>query len=727
MSSDKTDPHQGARANRREPGFRSAPRRSHAQTHGACQQAASSVTHPTMPTMPTLPTLLPLPLQVKTPAAAGPAASAGMDKRGASGNASNSASLPDQPNSAITSTTATTATTAAAPPAFDEAGIPELERMKGVGDTLNGRFVLEECIGFGGMGTVYKALDLRKLEASDRKPYIAIKVLNVQFRGHPKSLIALQREARKAQALAHPNIVAVYDFDRDGSMVYLTMEYLVGQPLSRLLQSPDFAGMHIAKALPIVSGMANALAYAHQRGFVHCDLKPANVFLTERGAVKVIDFGIARVFLKPEEDNEATVFDAGSLGGLTPAYASPEMLERREPDPRDDIYALACRTYEILCGRHPFDRMAATQARGIGMKPLRPKGLGWQQWRALRRALCFEREGRTPSVTQFLASIIADHRIDIWPMVAMLAGVGMMLGAAAFVHLRSSHPAAARAVIIGANGSAGAGPSGGSGGGTDAAGSPKLRAKAGSAPLVAQGNPPSPAGAIVTGAKAAKQSISFATIAPVLARVPCSALSATVRENTIEIAGFLSERFGTASLKAALARIAGVETINLAVQTVADRECGVFDLLAPLWASSRRSGASIRTRAVGGQMVEGEPLVLDLATPATESWVHVDYYVLDGGVVHLLPSARARGNQAPPFYQATIGGLGNWVISRPFGSELIVLITTPEALFTGLRPENENAQTYLRSLHKQLKHLTAKYGSERVAVDFVRITTRPRP
>ena len=98
------------------------------------------------------------------------------------------------------------------------------ERMKGVGDTLNGRFVLEECIGFGGMGTVYRALDLRKLEASDRKPYIAIKVLNAPFRSHPKSLIALQREARKAQTLAHPNIVAVYDFDRDGSMVYLTME-----------------------------------------------------------------------------------------------------------------------------------------------------------------------------------------------------------------------------------------------------------------------------------------------------------------------------------------------------------------------------------------------------------------------------------------------------------------------------------------------------------------------
>jgi eukaryotic-like serine/threonine-protein kinase len=173
------------------------------------------------------------------------------------------------------------------------------DRLKGVGETIKGRFRLEECVGFGGMGTVYKALDLRKLEASDRNPYIAIKILNVQFRGHPKSLIALQREAKKAQTLAHPNIVTVYDFDRDDSMVYLTMEYLSGKPLSRLLHSQDFKGLRYPDALKIVTGMANALAYAHERGFVHCDFKPANVFLTDSGQVKIIDFGISRVFRRP--------------------------------------------------------------------------------------------------------------------------------------------------------------------------------------------------------------------------------------------------------------------------------------------------------------------------------------------------------------------------------------------------------------------------------------------
>ncbi|MDB5747730.1 MAG: protein kinase, partial [Massilia sp.] len=333
----------------------------------------------------------------------------------------------------------------------------EPERVKGVGETLNGRFVLEECIGFGGMGTVYKALDLRKLEASDRKPYIAIKVLNVQFRGHPKSLIALQREARKAQALAHPNIVSVYDFDRDGPMVYLTMEYLQGKPLSQVLRAPGFTGLPYAQVLPIVTGMANALAYAHGRGFVHCDFKPGNVIVTGSGLVKVIDFGIARVFQKTEEDVDVTVFDPGSLGALTPAYASPEMLEQRDPDPRDDIYALACITYELLTGRHPFNRLSSAQARGAGMKPQRPDKLGRRQWQALKCALALERDARTPTVTRFLADFgTGDLKSRYGPMAASTAGI-LAIGALAVAggrylgnqpQGRASAPAAAQAPAV---------------------------------------------------------------------------------------------------------------------------------------------------------------------------------------------------------------------------------------------------------------------------------------
>jgi serine/threonine protein kinase len=163
--------------------------------------------------------------------------------------------------------------------------------------------------------------------------------------------------------------------------------------------------MPFEETMKIVRGMGKALAYAHERGFVHCDFKPANVILTDTGGVKVIDFGIARVFQKAEEAPDVTVFDPGSLGALTPAYASPEMLENREPDPRDDIYALGCITYELLTGRHPFNRLSATQARDAGLRPQRPPGLGHTQWRALRCALAFQREQRTASVNQFLQEI----------------------------------------------------------------------------------------------------------------------------------------------------------------------------------------------------------------------------------------------------------------------------------------------------------------------------------
>ncbi len=113
----------------------------------------------------------------------------------------------------------------------------------GPGSVVKDRFVLEEKIGQGGMGTVYKARDRRKEEAQDRNPYVALKVLNEDFKRHPRSLQALQREARKAQALQHPNIVTVYDFDRDGTNVYMVMELLEGEPLDRLIRRHKGVGL----------------------------------------------------------------------------------------------------------------------------------------------------------------------------------------------------------------------------------------------------------------------------------------------------------------------------------------------------------------------------------------------------------------------------------------------------------------------------------------------------
>jgi hypothetical protein len=610
----------------------------------------------------------------------------------------------------------------------DGQGAATPERMKGVGDTLNGRFVLEECIGFGGMGTVYKALDLRKLEASDRKPYIAIKVLNVQFQGHPKSLISLQREARKAQALAHPNIVSVYDFDRDGSMVYLTMEYLEGKPLSQLLRAPGYKGMPFLDAMKIVSGMGKALAYAHERGFVHCDFKPANVILPASGGVKVIDFGIARVFQKAEEDADVTVFDPGSLGALTPAYASPEMLESREPDPRDDIYALGCIAYELLTGRHPFNRLSATQARDAGMRPQRPPGLNHHQWRALRCALAFERNARTPSVTRFLEEI--GYRSPFMRPVVLGTAIAFVLAVAG---LASMWFFGRYAPEQGAPAAAGPTPSAGPGAPAPTAQAPPARQ--GGPTIAAQAPPPAAqapaavAPAPVPPQPAVAPAPTVAAVAAALAGVPCAALAPGVRERTVRVEGYLQRSYGQARLKELLGALPGVANVELALQEVDDNKCALLGALGRYWVAQRTAGAgaAIRLNAASGKggnrLVEGDTLMVDVTTPNFESYVSVDYFELDGSVVHLLPNLRARENLAPARYTATVGSLGNWVIGKPFGNEMLVMVATPVPPFDNLRPESEPGADYLRALERQLAQISKARGPTAVVVDFLQIST----
>ena len=274
--------------------------------------------------------------------------------------------------------------------------------VPGVGSVINNRFVLEESIGTGGMGTVFKARDLRKVEAQDRNPHVAIKILNEEFRRHPQSLQALQRESRKTQKLAHPNIVTVYDFDRDGANVYMVMELLEGEPLDRLIKRNEGIGLGVKEALRLTQGICRAMAYAHEQGIVHADFKPANAFLTHDNVIKVLDFGIARAVKHSEQvSGVMTVFDPGTLGALTPAYAGCEVIEGEESDPRDDIYAIACVAYEFFAGRHPFDRLSAAQARDAGVIPTPPPGLSKRQWRTLRRGLAFRREQRPKSVPEF--------------------------------------------------------------------------------------------------------------------------------------------------------------------------------------------------------------------------------------------------------------------------------------------------------------------------------------
>lgn len=272
---------------------------------------------------------------------------------------------------------------------------------------LKERFVLLQTLGEGGMGKVYLAKDLLREEMEDSDSLIAIKVLNDECRRLPGALQSLQREAKKAQTLSHPNIVTVYDFDRDGETAFITMEYIEGDSLKEHLRQNG--RMPFDKALYVIERVARGLAYAHQQGFAHADIKPANIFLSKSGVVKILDFGIAKAFTEVNKEKR-TLADALTEGALTPGYASLEMLQGHTALPVDDVYSLACMYYEMIRGRHPFigDNglpMPADVAQKKGAKLENISGLPRRQMRALRRGLEFEREKRFKDAGQFLDAI----------------------------------------------------------------------------------------------------------------------------------------------------------------------------------------------------------------------------------------------------------------------------------------------------------------------------------
>ncbi len=270
------------------------------------------------------------------------------------------------------------------------------------------RFKLLDVLGGGGMGKVFKGIDLLKEEARDKNPCMAIKLLNEDFKSHPEAFISLQRESSRQQKLAHQNIATVYDFDRiggKGTPVYITMELMEGQPLNTYIKKvvKKQGGLPFDEAFGMIKQLASALEYAHKRRLVHSDFKPGNAFLCNDGMVKTLDFGIARAVKNPiTGEAEKTLFDPGKLGALTPAYASLEMLEGEEPDTRDDTYALGCVAYELLTGKHPFNKLPATTARENGLVAPIVKGLNKKSNRGLRRSVAFKREDRSQTVMEFI-------------------------------------------------------------------------------------------------------------------------------------------------------------------------------------------------------------------------------------------------------------------------------------------------------------------------------------
>ena len=276
------------------------------------------------------------------------------------------------------------------------------------GDVVAGRYELEDLLGVGGMSNVYRARD-RVLERA-----VALKILHEQYSSDPAYVERFRREARAIAKLSHPNIVTVIDRGEFEGRQFIVFEYVRGETLKQLATRE--APLPADRALALVHQVARGLAFAHEHGIVHRDVKPHNVLLDTDGSAKVTDFGIARSLGGPDDGLTQT----GTVLG-TGAYISPEQAVGRPADERSDQYSLGTLLYELLTGRIPYEgeSIVAVATRHVrdpvpSVRDTRPE-ISPRVDALIRRAMAKRPEDRFPSTDAMIGAIEACLAGEVLP------------------------------------------------------------------------------------------------------------------------------------------------------------------------------------------------------------------------------------------------------------------------------------------------------------------------
>jgi serine/threonine-protein kinase Stk1 len=269
-------------------------------------------------------------------------------------------------------------------------------------DVLGGRYKIERLLGVGGMGAVYRARDLLREQFGDPEPYVALKTLSDDFAEYPDANALLYSEFALTSRLNHRHVVRLFGFEVDTACerAFITLELMRGLTLDQLLcERPE--GLSWNELRDIAIPLLDALAYSHELGVLHGDLKPSNVMLADDG-LRLFDYGLGQ----PVE---------GLLPGLprlcrnriaawTPRYAALELLEGAALSASADVYAVACVLVELVSGQHPFRRLSAKQAKSMELdKQLqRPAHVPLHCWQALHTALAFDESQRQIGCSELL-------------------------------------------------------------------------------------------------------------------------------------------------------------------------------------------------------------------------------------------------------------------------------------------------------------------------------------
>lgn len=558
-----------------------------------------------------------------------------------------------------------------------------------IGSVIGGQYEIREFIGSGAMGRVYRAVDRvkRRSGANPASCDVAIKVLSDQLSTDAGAADFLIHECTKAQSLSHPNIVNVHHCAPFGRSVYLVMEFLRGRSIDTLVKDPDFAGLPLAEVKRIVEPAARGLQYAHECDVIHCDIKPSNIFESDDGKIKIIDFGIARAAWRPEDDATLSMTRTEIRTAYTPKYASPERRdEDHKPTPRDDVFSLACVIYQLLEGMAPF-RMDTREARELDVKVTRkPRQLSNRQWKVLRRALSFDPAERPPSIEVLVDGVFTKPRFP-WAAVGGAAAVAL-LG----VGYWQAHP--------------------------------RINA--------------------LLGGYYAQWSYerllpAWDAVDAVIGGTQCAFVKPILKPEAVSVAGVVGDRSALADLRSRLGAVPKVETVDLGGIEIVDATfCAVLATFGH-GVASRSAGEtdiSVDFPTADRTFAAGDALQFAVRLPPDHSFLYVDRFLPHGYVMHLQPSDQIFSALLAPERWEPDGSIrfgyggvsGSWLVTAGFGRELITLVSSSTPLFDGDDDATrmEPTEMYLRRLGAAFARRMANAEEPPLGVRVLAVTTAER-